>query len=192
MTRLVQGVGINDASYSVRPKSSRNDPCPFYMRWSDMLKRCYSEKFIKTRPTYDNCIVCHDWIYFSNFKAWMEKQDWEGNELDKDILVPENKVYSPETCLFVPPPVNNFFKGLKTNAVYYDNDRAKFRVAVNNKFIGRYDTEDEALESYSLHKLKEQIALAMTQNSVLRSAIICNALLKYETNHVTEVLNQYA
>jgi hypothetical protein len=38
----------------------------------------------------------------------MEKQDWKGKELDKDLLVNGNKVYSPETCIFLTKKVNSF------------------------------------------------------------------------------------
>lgn len=192
MTQLVQGVGINDAGYSVRPKSSRDKPCPYYIRWADMLKRCYSEQFRKQRPTYENCTVCDEWVYFTNFKQWMQNQEWEGNQLDKDILILDNKVYAPETCLFVPLVVNNFFKGLRTNAVYYDIDRNKYRVSINNKFIGRYDTEEQALLAYGLRKLDEQISLAMKQTPEIKSAIISNALQKYKIDQVVEVIRKYA
>lgn len=192
MTQLVQGVGINDASYPVRPKSSRDKPCPYYMRWSDMLKRCYSEQFRKQRPTYEQCTVCDEWVYFTNFKQWMKNQEWEGNQLDKDILILDNKVYSPETCLFVPLSVNNFFKGLKTNAVYYDIDRNKYRVSINNKFIGRYDSEEQALIAYGIRKLEEQVSLAMKQKPEIKSAIISNALQKHKIDQVVEVIRRYA
>ena len=42
------------------------------------------------------------------FRAWMETQDWEGKQLDKDILFQGNKEYSPSTCVFVDGIVNNF------------------------------------------------------------------------------------
>lgn len=48
------------------------------------------------------CSVCEEWLTFSNFKRWMEQQDYEGKALDKDLLVSQNKTYSSETCVFVP------------------------------------------------------------------------------------------
>ena len=33
----------------------------------------------------------------------------EGFCLDKDLILFGNKIYSPETCIFVPPRVNSFF-----------------------------------------------------------------------------------
>lgn len=72
-----------------------------------MLKRCYSENLHKSSPTYLDCEVCDEWKTFSNFRSWMESQDWEGKELDKDLLG-NGKLYSPDTCTFLPRIVNSF------------------------------------------------------------------------------------
>jgi len=104
--RLVRGVGVNDANYNVHGKEGR---CPFYTKWYDMLKRCYSSRFHKQYPSYIGCSVCPEWHYFSKFRLWMENQKWEGLELDKDILVKGNKVYSPDTCCFIPKAINYLF-----------------------------------------------------------------------------------
>lgn len=110
--RLVYGVGNNDADYVVEKREEIGYVggkrrrklmwvCPYYQTWKDMIKRCYSTKCQEKFPTYKGCSVSADWHTFSNFKAWMEKQNWEGKQLDKDILIEGNKVYSPETCVFV-------------------------------------------------------------------------------------------
>ncbi len=104
--RLVHGVGVNDANYNVHGKEGR---CPFYTKWYDMLKRCYSSRFHKQYPSYIGCSVCPEWCYFSKFRFWMENQKWEGMELDKDILVKGNRVYSPDTCCFIPQAINVLF-----------------------------------------------------------------------------------
>lgn len=109
-TRLLCGVGINDSDYYVNKyeNGKRVWICPYYQAWKGMLVRSYSAKLKEEHPTYEDCIVCDEWLVFSNFKKWMEQQDWEGKELDKDILVQGNKVYSPDTCVFVDSVVNSF------------------------------------------------------------------------------------
>lgn len=113
--KLVYGVGLNDADYTLTRHVKEGGRkriiwmCPYYRTWTSMLDRCYSDKFTARRPTYKDCSVCDEWLTFSNFKAWMETQDWEGKQLDKDILFSENKVYSPETCVFVDARVNSFW-----------------------------------------------------------------------------------
>lgn len=96
---MVRGVGINDESHKVKS-------CQYYRTWERMLQRCYSKEHLKRFPTYIDCVVDPSWIYFSNFKKWMESQDWNGKQLDKDLLVSGNRIYGPETCVFVSSRAN--------------------------------------------------------------------------------------
>ena len=107
--KLVYGVGINDADYVVCPViNGKQVMCPFYQAWKNMIVRCYGMNNQNNNPTYIGCSVREEWLTFSNFKKWMETQDWEGKELDKDLLIEGNKVYSPETCVFVDKMTNLF------------------------------------------------------------------------------------
>jgi len=106
--KLVYGVGFNDAEYIVRD-------CPFYKRWKLLLMRCYSEKEQLKKPYYVGCKVCDEWLTFNAFRAWMETQDWEGKELDKDIITPGNKLYCAEKCLFVDQALNSLLTVSKLN-----------------------------------------------------------------------------
>lgn len=85
-----------------------------YSVWSKMKHRCDCESANK----YYNyggrgVIVCQEWANdFMSFFNWAIANGWqEGLQLDKDII-PKNKgieakLYSPETCCFVTPKVNN-------------------------------------------------------------------------------------
>lgn len=110
MKATVCGVGINDSDYVVQKKETIKGIdgkrkqrlvwiCPYYRAWQSMLVRAYSKSYHKRRPTYIGCSVSEEWKTFSNFKSWMEGQVWEGKQLDKDLLVEGNKVYSEETCV---------------------------------------------------------------------------------------------
>ena len=101
--RLVCGVGVNDLTGPVYKNGSN---LKFYDTWIHMLNRCYSEKYQTKKPTYRGCSVCDGWLLLSNFKVWFDANYRDGMSLDKDILVQGNKVYSPETCRFVPGYVN--------------------------------------------------------------------------------------
>ena len=113
-SKLVSGVGINDADYEVQKyavvsgKRKRTWVCPYYNVWKSMITRCYSRVYQSRQPTYKNCTVCNEWLTFSNFKKWMEQQDHKGKYLDKDVLSAGNRVYSSEHCVFVTRNVNNF------------------------------------------------------------------------------------
>ena len=105
--KLIFGVGVNDADYPVN--CSKRGLCPFYFRWRDALRRCYCPLYKDRFPSYEGCYFCDEWLVFSNFKKWMEKQDWKGKQLDKDLVVLGNKIYSPDTCIFISGSLNSFF-----------------------------------------------------------------------------------
>lgn len=149
-------MGTNDAFYKVVEKEfvfvdgKRKQvtvwTCPYYNTWGNMLCRCYSASFKRRSPTYEGCIVHEDWHLFSDFKAWMETQDWEGKQLDKDILVEGNKVYSPETCVFVSQSLNSFMlEGANSTNKYpigvtWCKTKQKFKARCCNPFTGKDDS----------------------------------------------------
>lgn len=106
MRKPLYGKGINDSDYVTQP--SVGERCPFFDRWHSMIRRCYSSN---KSQRYDGCTVSSEWLTFSKFKEWMISQEWEGMALDKDILIPGNKIYSKENCVFVPQYVNSAFSG---------------------------------------------------------------------------------
>ena len=149
--KLSYGVGINDADYiTCRKIKGKWLRCPFYQRWRNMLERCYSTKFHNHHPTYKDCSVCEEWLTFSNFKAWMIKQDWKNKHLDKDLLIRGNKTYSTSACLFIPPQINTFLTNCETpisehpKGVYLDKRRGKFqancKTITGRKFLGYFDS----------------------------------------------------
>jgi len=106
---LIYGVGINDINRSItHAVGSRRVSCPIYKTWHHMLERCYSEKWLTKYPTYVGCSVCPEWLKFSAFEKWMLAQECTDKQLDKDFLAAENKVYSPDTCIFIDQGLNKF------------------------------------------------------------------------------------
>lgn len=183
--RLVYGVGINDADYKVHKTSSKMVDgkrvykiewrCPVYTTWAGMLERCYSAKYQSKNPTYKGCSVSEEWLTFSVFKSWMEKQDWDGMQLDKDILFEGNKVYSKETCVFVTRAVNMFTidsgaaRGEWPIGVYWNKKYEKFMSQCNNPFtkkrenLGYFNCELEAHQAWLKRKLELAHLLAAEQ-----------------------------
>ncbi|WDR21109.1 hypothetical protein PJM37_0030 [Salmonella phage vB_SenM_UTK0004] len=97
--KFVHGVGINDLS-----GCSNTDA---YHKWSSMIQRCYDVKWHAKFPTYQDCFVKPEWLYFSNFKNWFDRQRFEeGWQLDKDLLIRGNTMYGPDSCILVPRWVN--------------------------------------------------------------------------------------
>jgi hypothetical protein len=106
---LIYGVGLNDLDRTITRKvGDKRVSCPIYAAWHHMLERCYSEKWHNKYPTYTSCSVVKDWLRLSSFERWMLTQDWQGKQLDKDFLYPDNKLYSPDTCVFIDQRLNKF------------------------------------------------------------------------------------
>ena len=194
--KLVYGVGINNADYVIKKnevigyidgkrKLRLVWVCPYYRAWGDMLKRCYSSKLQEKQPTYKGCSVSSEWHTFSNFRAWMKKQDWEGMQLDKDLLLEGNNVYSSETCVFVSRMVNLFTidrgaaRGEWLIGVCWNKGKEKFQAQCRNPFskkqenLGYYTCELEAHKAWQKRKLElaKQLAAIQTDPRVAKALI---------------------
>ena len=192
---IVYGVGVNDADYKV-------GGCPFYNTWVEMLRRCLSVREKARHKTYREAISCEEWLTFSKFKAWMEMQPWQGNDLDKDILVVGNKMYSPETCVFVPSYINtllvkgdairgNWPLGVSLLKDQLSLGRKKvFRASIKDKRgasiqknLGHFETSAEAHKAWQLAKYDvmsrrlDEYSLDECFNPVVASAIKTRAIL---------------
>jgi len=171
-------------------KSGRNSKTTSQYRcWTNMLHRCYDEKLHKKRPTYIGCTVCNEWLNFQNFGQWYDENyyeiDGEEMHLDKDILIKGNKIYSPETCVFVPVRINSLLKthrhnnilvGVsahhrKYNAVCRDND--------SSIYLGSFNTPEEAFNAYKEYKEKyiKQVAYEYKNNI---PQTLYDAMCRYE------------
>ena len=104
---------VYDVGYIGKGKYDKKNYPKVYQQWIDMLRRCYDPYYLNKKPTYIDCYVCNEWLCFQNFAKWCEENYYEvKNEimhLDKDILIKGNKIYSPETCMFVPERINILF-----------------------------------------------------------------------------------
>lgn len=177
LRKLVYGVGVNDSDYitTYKSKGGKYLTCPYYKRWKGMLERCYSPKCQIKHPTYKGCSVSKDWLLFSSFKAWMEKQDWRGKYLDKDIIYLNNKIYSPASCIFISREINNLLtdcraaKGEYPQGVSWHKVVGKY-VALccrrgKQSHLGYFLNPEQAERCYCIHKADYILTLAATQES---------------------------
>lgn len=158
-----------------------------YNLWGGMLERCYSDTFHKKYPSYIDCYVSDEWLHLDKFKPWFYGNYKEGFELDKDLLVEGNKVYSKETCIFVPKSLNNLIKynsTLKKNNLptgvrefggkYYSYDS-------NKVCLGVFTSPQEAFISYKNWKENriKQVAECFYKKGDI-SYKLYNVLISYE------------
>lgn len=154
--KLVCGVGENDADYVVQPTvDGKQVWCPYYSAWLHMLRRCYYIPHQQRNPTYVGCEVDPRWHKFMTFRSWMETQDWQDKQLDKDFLG-DGKLYSPETCHFIPGWLNKLFidcgaaRGELPLGVSKTTCGFRAYCKVRSKFthIGYFDSPTEAFAAY--------------------------------------------
>jgi hypothetical protein len=187
----VFGWGVNDADYVVCAKlpNNRRSFCPYYSAWVKMLERVFNTKSHARRPTYIGASVCDEWKYFMNFRAWMMAQDWRNKQLDKDIIVPGNKHYSPETCAFVDDRINSLLldsaavRGKYPIGVCYHKIKKKYRASMNvngnQRHLGYFDTPEEASLVYRKEKSRHvrHIALTQVDDPRVRTGLLKHAIL---------------
>ena len=138
---------------------------PAYKVWINMIRRCYD--LSNNCPTYIDCTVCDEWHNFQNFAQWYEDNYYEIDndkmQLDKDILIKNNKEYSSDTCCFVNNIINSMFTNKKRfrNGIIGSYKRnGKYEVSCENtllkkrQYLGRFSTEKEAFDAYKNYKEK--------------------------------------
>lgn len=132
--------------------------------WRGMMDRGYSV-IVKSRgKSYIETSVSEQWHSFECFKSWFDRHYIEGWDLDKDILVKGNKIYSPETCCFVPPEINRSITSSKTTRGQYpigvSLDKrtgrfiAKIQIGKKQHYLGCFDTINEAFNAYKAEREK--------------------------------------
>ena len=163
----VYGVGILGTKYLSTVNGVRTKE---YALWMDMLRRCYSDTYKKKNQTYIDCEVSNKFKSYEYFYEWCNKQigfsvDGNGNpfQLDKDLLIKANKVYSESTCVFLPKEINSVLtkctasRGEHLIGVCWHNTNKAFVARVHKnkgkpEHLGLFNTEIEAFNAYKVAK----------------------------------------
>ena len=158
----VVGVGITGDEVVSRDGKLTQE----YLVWKSMLLRCYDKEVKMKQPTYIECRASENFKFLEYFSKWCNKQiGFKNNnwQLDKDILVKGNKIYSEDTCCFVPMEIN-------VALTKSDKSRGKYLVGVTlnkqgtgyvarvqvgggkRKHLGTYATQTLAFAAYKQGK----------------------------------------
>ena len=186
--KKIFGIGIDDSTASSNQTA--------HYKWYRMLERCYSERYLAKKPTYRGCCVCDEWLTFSNFEKWFSDPDkgyCERYHLDKDILVKGNKIYSPNTCCFVPQEINSLF--IKDNS-----KRGSLPIGVTNgykgsfvaqvnfcgviQYLGKYDTKEQAFNAY---KKEKEVIVKILGDEYYKRGLITEKVYKALLNYKVEI-----
>ena len=188
----VYGVGVIGTKYTSKVNGALTKE---YVLWNNMLSRCYSDSYKKRYQTYDGCEVSDKFKSYEYFYEWCNKQvgfGVEGFELDKDLLIKGNKVYSEDSCVFIPSEINQLLtkntasRGKYLIGVCWCNTKKAFVAQVSKskgkrEHLGFFKTELEAFNAYKVAKeafVKEQAGKFKSQIDPRAY----NALMNYEVN----------
>lgn len=177
--------GIGYIGYGKYKPSINKQNTSAYNQWVSMLERCYCEKRRYRTKSYVDCEVCKEWHNFQNFAEWFYTNRYECNErlqVDKDILITGNRIYSPQTCILVPQTLNTMFinkpnnRGLP-NGMY--KTKNGFSIKYNCENLGTFKTIEKAYSVYSQKKKQEIINVAETYKNIIPTNVY-QAILNYE------------
>jgi hypothetical protein len=115
-----------------------------YIIWCSMVRQVFDKKYHETHPTYANTLICDEWANFQVWGDWFDKNHIDGWQLDKDIL--GDKIYSPETCCFLPQEINQAFAVNTSGKTNLPPGVRKNK----NKFVGQIYFNGKAQISKSL------------------------------------------
>lgn len=144
---------IGEGKYGTKTKE--------YIVWSNMFQRCYSKDKHKINPTYKDCVVCEEWHNFQNFAQWYNENYYNCDEklhLDKDLLGKDCRIYSPETCIFIPASINLAISNNYTNnttgktGVTYIETKRKYMARIvrfgKECYLGLFEDIETAYKIY--------------------------------------------
>ena len=188
----VYGVGILGNKYQAKINGVITKE---YDLWTGMLQRCYSDTFKKQKPTYKDCEVSENFKSYEYFYEWCHSQigfGVSGFELDKDLLVKGNKVYSESTCVVLPHEINTLLvkctasRGRYLIGVHWCKKGKAFKAQISKnkgkrEHLGYFNTEIEAFNAYKTAKeafIKEQANEWKSQIDIRAY----NALMNYEVD----------
>lgn len=184
---LVEGRGYNDCQIVL---TEYEYGIVAYTTWRNMFRRCYNKSWHKKFPNYSGCSVCKKWWSLSTFIDWFKKNYKEGYQLDKDILVCNNKIYSPDTCCYVPPEINKLVMQYKSfskespqgvRKTLSGRYEARIKVHEHDIHLGTYDDESKAISAYK--KAKKNMIAEMANDFFSEGKIsekVYDALLNFE------------
>lgn len=189
--RRLFGAGVNTVDFEVVVEG---DHIWQYRMWKAMIHRCFSEKLKARQSAYKDVTCCDEWLSFGSFLAWCNKETGysglpEGFQLDKDIIIKGNKVYSPEACSFVPRNVNMLLNdngasrgNLPIGVSLCKRDggfNANIKCWGRKCFLGRHDTPEAAFAAYKIAK-EAHVKIVATQHRDSIKPAVYEALMNWK------------
>ena len=163
-SKIVENIGyMGIGKYSSRVNKQKTIQ---YKTWTNIIKRCNRIDRSDKNKSYYDCKISLEWHNFQNFAKWFDDNYYtvkdEKMNLDKDLLIKGNRIYSPNKCIFLPEKINTLLINNKSNrgkyplGVSYSRSKNLYTSRFNRlgKYIdlGNYKTPEKAFEVYKKHK----------------------------------------
>lgn len=156
---------------------------------------------------YKNVTICDEWKDFSKFYQWSVNQiGWDCYSLDKDLLQQgvNNKVYSPETCVYVPQSINVCINqkeennSTPTGVAYVRNEtRVEVTIPIMNEDgktinfrLGRFARDEKGIAEAFIHskiareqKLKTLATILRSNSLITHDAYCAITNYRWKSNH---------
>lgn len=194
MNKLVRGIGINENKYLAEKDGILVKE---HILWTNMLHRCTEKCWVKY-PTYIGTTCSENFKSYTFFYEWCQEQIGFGNkdnsgrywQLDKDLLIKGNKLYSEDTCVFLPHKLNcllikaELARGEYPIGVYWKKKSKQFCVQCTTgsgtqKYLGLFSDYLEAFKAYKDFKERYIKVLAEEHRHQLDPRAY-NALMDYQ------------
>jgi hypothetical protein len=190
-----ENVGFNEGKYPTQVGKKRTRE---YNLWQCMLSRCMPYNWVRN-PSYVGTTCSENFKSFTFFYEWCHTQigfnskDEKGRswQIDKDLLIKGNKIYSEDTCCFVPKNINtlltksNSSRGKQPIGVFWNESRGSFRAicSENNKLkhLGCFKTKDSTFSAYKLFKERLIKAVAEVYKGQIDERVY-TALMNYQVS----------
>lgn len=182
----VFGVGyIGQGKYETQKDKKKKR---VYQTWMSMLQRCYDPYYINEHLTYIDCYVCEEWHNFQNFAEWYYKNYYEVEgdrvELEKDILIKNNKIYSPQTCIFVPRRINVLF--IKSNKL-----RGEYPIGVCENSDKKYGYKYLTAQCNILDENRRRKNIHLGEFPLNKPFQAFTAYKNFKENYIKQVADEY-
>lgn len=136
---------------------------PHYSVWTGAIIRCYCPTRQAKRPSYIGCSISKNWLCYQNFAEWYTTHEscGLGYELDKDLVVKGNRIYSAETCTMIPREINLAIRTDRINVNdlpvgVFKTKSGSYTAGTRTKgkdfHIGTFSTPEEASAAYVIAK----------------------------------------
>ena len=156
------------------------------------IKGRISRSYRKRNESYLECKLSSEWEDFENFLKWYSKNYVQGWQIDKDLFGWDTKMYSSQTCCFIPARLNSFLVNLRAifegemHGWYYRDKYGVFVASVSDTgrkkiHLGHFKSEYGAKIAYISGKFKILDSIVNDYKNQLPNATLEQLnLLKYK------------